>query len=403
MEDFANQSVEKLKYSILYAEDDEFIRNGLVKILDSKFEKVFAAGDGAEALEIFKKEKPEIIITDIMMPKMTGLELSRVVKEIAPDTQIIVTTAYSDASFFMEAIDSGINKFLTKPVALQKMFTALREICAYIDMRREVKKNEKLLSEYKKAVDASSIVSIADKQGIITFVNDEFCRTSGFEREELIGAPHNIVRHPNMTSEVFGEMWSAILSGEVWNGLVENRAKNGESYWVEATVVPIMDENNEIVEFIGIRKDITDLVLQERELDRLRAKEMRASVDKAIKLNLKHLIELNPLPAFVIDEGDRIVEFNELFASIFDPFSDADKLEMLRSKNTHMTSVIAATGLLKEYGNSIIDWKDMLLGALEDDTLTPNSSKSDASYFPSIFEHTDNGEKFWVVYLKNNQ
>ncbi len=399
MEDLSNKAAEKLKYSVLYAEDDLIIQGGLVRVLGFEFERVFVASDGEEALEIFKRERPDILVTDIMMPKMTGLELARAVRQIAPDTQIVVTTAHNDANFFMEAIDSGINKFLTKPIAIQKLFVTLREMCEHINMVREAKKNEKLLFEYKKAVDASSIVSITDKNGSITFVNDEFCRISGFERDELIGVSQNIVRHPNMPSEVFGEMWSVILSGAVWNGLIENRAKNGESYWVEATIVPIMDENDEIVEFIGIRKDITDMVLQEREIERLRAKEMRESVNKAVMLNLKHLMELNPLPAFVVDKDDKIVEFNELFASIFDSFADADKLEALRLKNTHISSVFE----MDEYGDSLISWKDMALEGIVSDALRPKSSNTTAlSYLPTLFEHSDNGEKFWIVYLQNS-
>jgi len=401
MADSIKFPTEKLKYSVLYAEDDSVVLAELSRILNLKFDCVFSAENGADALEIFQKEKPDIVITDIMMPKMTGIELARNIKSISPDTKIIITTAFSDANFFMDAINCGVDKFLTKPIEVQKLFAALEDVCAYIDMRRELKKGEKLLSEYKKAVDASSIVSKTDKNGIITFVNDEFCRISGYMREELIGASQNIVRHPNMPKEAFAEMWKTILAGDVWNGLVENRSKEGQSYWVEATIVPIMDENSEIVEFIGIRKDITDLVLQERELDRLRAKEMRDSVDRAVKLNLKNLVELNPLAAFVLDKNDLLVEFNEVFVSMFDPFADIGLLDMLRSKKANLTDFFLKSGLLKDYKESVIDWKEMPIGIDEDgEKLFLKSSEASAGYSPSLFEYEQDGEKFWIVYLK---
>lgn len=401
MTDLTKFSDEKLKYSVLYAEDDKLVLTELSRILNLKFETVFIAENGADAFEIFKKEKPDIVITDIMMPKMTGIQLSEAIKELSPDTQIIVTTAYSDANFFMDAINCGVDKFLTKPIEIQKLFSAIQDVCDYIDMRREVKKSEKLLSEYKKAVDAGSIVSKTDKNGIITFVNDEFCRISGYAREELVGAPQNIVRHPNMAKEAFADMWKTILSGSVWNGLVENRAKDGASYWVEATIVPIMDENDEIVEFIGIRKDITELVRQEKELERLRAKEMRDSVDRAVKLNLKHLIELNPLPAFVVDKNDSVAEFNELFTSMLDPFSDNDALEALRSKKAGLLDLFAKDGLLKDYGECIIEWKDMPIGIDEEcEKMFLKSKTSDSGFVPSLFRYEQDGEKFWIVYLR---
>jgi len=390
----------KLKYSVLYAEDDDAIRAGLHKILKVKFEKVFLAENGLEALEIYKKEKPDLVITDIVMPKMTGLEFAAEIKKITPDIQIILTTAHSDIKFFLDAIKCKISKFLIKPIDVDELLESVEEACAHIDMRKEIKKGEKLLSEYKKAVDAASIVSKTDKSGVITFANDEFCRISGYTRDELVGAPQNIVRHPNMPKEAFENMWSSILGGNVWNGLVENRAKNGESYWVEATIVPIMDENDEIVEFIGIRKDITELVLQEKELEKLKDRAMKESVDKAVKLNLKNIIELNPLPAFIIDEKDGVVEYNELFLSLFDSFADSQKIESIRSKKATLASLFLKEGLLKEYVESVIDWKDMLLGVDEDGEKLYLDDKNKSIFSPSLFECSQDGDKFWIVYLK---
>jgi PAS domain S-box-containing protein len=127
-------------------------------------------------------------------------------------------------------------------------------------MLTDIRNKNKLLEEYKKAIDDSTIVTKTDKSGIIIYANQQFCTISGYEAEELIGKNHNIVRSPNMPKEAFKELWETIQNKKTWNGIVENRKKNGDSYFVKATVMPILDTDNEIVEYIAVRQDITELV-----------------------------------------------------------------------------------------------------------------------------------------------
>ncbi len=127
-------------------------------------------------------------------------------------------------------------------------------------------KSKTILNEYKTAVDIGNIVSRADPKGIITYVNDEFCVVSGYTREELLGKPHNIVRHPNMPSAVFKDLWETIRAKKIWRGMIENRCKNGDSYFVDAAIVPIVDPSGRIVEFLGIRHNITEFIRNKQRL-----------------------------------------------------------------------------------------------------------------------------------------
>ena len=136
----------------------------------------------------------------------------------------------------------------------------------FFQMKRKNKKLEddvdsknKILSEYKKAVDLGTIVSKADKNGIITYVNDAFVTVSGYTRDELIGQSHKIVRHEDSETKIFKNLWKKILNKEVWQGDLKNKAKDGSSYFVHATIVPIVDKNGNIVEFLAIRYDTTQL------------------------------------------------------------------------------------------------------------------------------------------------
>jgi len=136
-----------------------------------------------------------------------------------------------------------------------------------LKLKYDIMKNVKLLSEYKNAVDRSSIVSKTDKKGKITYVNDQFCSISGYTKEELVGQSHNIVRHEDMPRSAFKNMWQTILAKKPWYGIIKNKKKNGDYYIVEVTVNPILDQDGEIEEFIAIRNDITNVIKLHEDLE----------------------------------------------------------------------------------------------------------------------------------------
>ena len=96
------------------------------------------------------------------------------------------------------------------------------------------------------------LISATDVRGVITYCNDAFVDISGFNRADLIGAPQNIVRHPDVPPAIFAHMWSALKQGQPWMGIVKNRSKNGDHYWVNAYVTPIFD-GNQVVGFESVR------------------------------------------------------------------------------------------------------------------------------------------------------
>ncbi len=104
--------------------------------------------------------------------------------------------------------------------------------------------------------DGDMLVSRTDAGGRITFVNKAFIDISGFTEEELIGSPHNLVRHPHMPKEAFADLWNTVKSGKPWEGFVKNRTKSGDHYWVRANVTPIA-ENGQITGFVSIRSKPT--------------------------------------------------------------------------------------------------------------------------------------------------
>jgi aerotaxis receptor len=108
------------------------------------------------------------------------------------------------------------------------------------------------------------VVSKTDLAGVITYVNEEFLRISGFTERELIGAPQNIVRHPDMPPAAFADLWKTVKDGKHWHGMVKNRCKNGDFYWVDAAVSPIMDGGRP-VGYVSIRSRPTRAQIEQAE------------------------------------------------------------------------------------------------------------------------------------------
>jgi len=166
-----------------------------------------------------------------------------------------------------EMISSGQTKIKLKVDKHDEIGDAL---LAFNTMSEKLNENISFLDGYKTAIDNSSIVSKTDLKGIITYVNKMFCDVSGYTKKELIGRSHNIVRHPDMPKKAFKEMWQTIQAKKIWKGVIKNKAKNGDAYIVDATVLPILNRDGEIIEYVAVRHNITELEKNKEEIKKQR-------------------------------------------------------------------------------------------------------------------------------------
>jgi PAS domain S-box-containing protein len=219
---------------------------------------------------------------------------------------------YNEKKFLEHTIDlnsqdleSAKNKILEQNLSLQKLLEERTD---------ENHEMVYLLKQYKEAIDASLIVSTTDVHGKIKYVNSNFCKISGYSEQELIGHQHNIVRHPINDKSLFADMWKTILNKKAWQGVFPNKAKNGNTYYVNATIVPLLNRDGEIVEFMALREDVTKTIEYQNKLE---AQKRRAS---QILDNQESIVVLfNP------EEG--ISEVNKKFFETFG-FNDLDDFKI---------------------------------------------------------------------------
>ncbi len=200
---------------------------------------------------------------------------------------------------------------------------------------------ESLIQSYSKNV----IASKTDTKGIITYTSEAFEEISGYTQEELIGQPHSIVRHPDMTKEDFKDMWTTIQRGDTWQGEVKNRKKNGDYYYVKATISPIINFDNKITGYSAIREDITqqkEIVELNKQLD-VYKKHLETKVKKATSHIEELMSEIEDTQKEVVftmgaigerrseETGfhvKRVAEYSKLFALYYG--LDEKESEMLR-------------------------------------------------------------------------
>lgn len=198
-----------------------------------------------------------------------------------------------------------------KPFTLFNLAQQKNELGEIALLILEYEKQKQLLEHYKEAIDENTIVSKTDSKGIITYINEQFIAISGYERDELLGKPHNIVRHPDNSPEFFHEMWKELRSGKTWKGIVKNRRKDGSAYYVKSVIMPLFDSHQRIKEYMAIRYDVSELFEQ---VERLRKETLSELPNRKMLLEK---IDFSKVPHLAIVNISGFREINTIYGQSF--------------------------------------------------------------------------------------
>lgn len=235
-----------------------------VLVVNQEDSIVYANPAGLQLLNTTSVDLKNKTITDYLVINANANDIEKRGYIITEDKNKLIVSIVESC---MEYEGKKFRFLLLKPIETQtlnqedKIKLLLKTI--HRDISRREEEIEKLANEIEartKILNTAAIVSETDKFGTITFVNDTFCKLAKYSREELIGKPHNIVRHPDTPKATFKEMWETIKKGEVFQGIIKNRAKDGTPYWVIATVGGVLGTDGKPYKYIGVRIDITPLM-----------------------------------------------------------------------------------------------------------------------------------------------
>ena len=247
--------------TLLFVEDDRSTRDLISLVIDARFPgiKLITAANGANGLELYKKHRPEIVLTDMKMPVMDGITMAKEIKQLSRGAKIIILSGQTDARLLLEAIDIGISHYVLKPINQEKLQAVIKECLECSRLEQQLREQEVFIRRLSRAVEQSPVsIMITDTSGNIEYVNPRFTKLTGYSLQEAAGNKPSMLKSGQSPDDDYRRLWEIISSGGEWWGEFHNRKKDGTYYWVLTSISPIIDGDNHITHFIAFQEDITE-------------------------------------------------------------------------------------------------------------------------------------------------
>jgi diguanylate cyclase (GGDEF)-like protein/PAS domain S-box-containing protein len=238
--------------SVLFVDDSDVVRDTFAKILARRVGTLYVAADGEEGLRAYVTHKPDVVVTDIMMPVMDGLEMAAQIKRIDPHTPIIITTAFNEAEYLQNAINIGVDHYVVKPIQIDALLDAIAKSVVLN------KANAQLLLSTTVFEASNDAIVVTDTANCIVAVNPAFTTITGYTSEEVIGHNPNLLTSGLQDAEFYRALWNSLDRDGRWQGEIWNRRKYGETYPEWLSISAVKNHAGEIRNYVAIFSDITE-------------------------------------------------------------------------------------------------------------------------------------------------
>lgn len=234
----------------------------------NSFGKVIFVNNYEDALKEYSEHHIDILISELNSQYEKKFIFLNHVKQENPLGLILILSQDKNFDTLSKVIKLGIDGYYDmdfEESSFLKDINNLENKYLLSEKYKDDIENLNLLQQYQNITDKSSIISKTDRQGRITYVNDNFCKISGYTKDELLGHNHNMVRPLDTPKDVYVDMWNTIKNKkEQWTGILKNMSKNGELYYVKSTITPLFDKDGNIVEYIALRQNISSILTDKK-------------------------------------------------------------------------------------------------------------------------------------------
>ena len=260
--------------AILVVEDDQKAIEYLSRLIANRYPDclLYLAEHGQRGLELFEAHRPDLVVTDLNMPVLDGIEMAARIKALDPGVPIVAITAKSDIPSLLSAIKIGINRYVLKPIEVEKLFESVDDCMERITLNRRVKEQNDFILKLSLAVEQSTnMIIIGNSRGTIEYVNPVFTQITGYTSDEITGQSLRVLMANSAPLDSFEMLWSALARGAKWQGEALVYKKNRELFWVEAFVSPLASEPGHFTHFVAVIQDISERKQAEENIRRINA------------------------------------------------------------------------------------------------------------------------------------
>ena len=254
--------------TVLYVEDEPDVRAQLKESLQRRVGRLWVAEDGQQGLALFREHRPQMVVTDILMPGMDGLDMAAGIRELDDSVPILVTTAFEQVDYLLRSIEIGVDRYITKPVDLAQLYVAMSKCARTLRSEQRLRESEE---RFRNALEYAPIgMAIVSPEGKWLKVNAALCETLGYSAAELERLTLQDITFPD-DREADRVHLEKILRGEIGSYQIERHylRKDGQTIWALLTVSLVRDEQGDPIHFVAQMLDITERKRLETELRQL--------------------------------------------------------------------------------------------------------------------------------------